>query len=455
MKTARAESKAGAKSSAKARAAVTPAPSAAEKIFTLVGGIWIGISLVKFGNPVIFDRMVTTPQNFAELVFTSWPIAWGYVLLAGAVLASFLVMKPSWSRGHWPIVLLAIWLFWQFLSSTRTIDKPLTAATLPHFVSCGVSLLIGWWALSRVRLGAYFWAPIMVAFFYTLFSGFDQQHGGLDAMRKAFYEQPDWQTYPKEYLLKMSSNRIFATFVYPNAFAGAILLLLPVVLWQAWDLTGKWPRVARGVLLGIFGYLAAGCLYWSGSKGGWLIALLMVAVWLLHLQFPRKLKVIFVTVGLVLGLAAFFIRFSGYFQKGATSVGARFTYWSAAVETVRDRPVFGSGPGTFSKAYAKIKPADAEMAKLTHNDYLEQASDSGIVGGLTFTGFILLSLGYLYRPARDGGSAMFTVWLGLLGWSAQAFIEFGLYIPGLAWPVFLFFGWLWGVREVRQIQPSS
>jgi O-antigen ligase len=455
VKTARAESKAGAKSGANTKVAVGAAPSAAEKVFALVAGIWIGISLVKFGNPIIFDRMVTAPQNVAELIFTAWPIAWGYLFFAGVALASLMVLRPRWSRDHWPILLLVIWLFWQFLSSTRTIDKALTAATLPHFVSCGVSLLVGWWALARVRLGAHFWVPIMAGFFYTLFSGFDQQHGGLEAMRKAFYEQPNWQAYPKEYLQKMSSNRIFATFVYPNAFAGAILLMLPVTLWQTWNLTGKWPRVARGVLFGIFGYLALGCLYWSGSKGGWLIALLMVAVWLLHLRFPRKLKVIFVTVGLVLGLAAFFIRFSGYFQKGATSVGARFTYWSAAVETVRERPVFGTGPGTFSKAYARIKPADAEMARLTHNDYLEQASDSGIVGGLTFTGFILLSMGCLYRTARERGWDTFAVWLGLLGWSAQAFIEFGLYIPGLAWPVFLFFGWLWGLREISEIQPSS
>ena len=37
---------------------------------------------------------------------------------------------------------------------------------------------------------------------------------------------------------------------------------------------------------------------------------------------------------------------------------------------------------------------------------------------------------------------MFAVWLGVLGWSLQSLVEFGLYIPALAWPAFTFLGWL-------------
>ena len=39
----------------------------------------------------------------------------------------------------------------------------------------------------------------------------------------------------------------------------------------------------------------------------------------------------------------------------------------------------------------------------------------------------------------------FAVWLGVAGLAAQEFVEFSLYIPSLAWPFFLFVGWLWGV----------
>jgi hypothetical protein len=36
----------------------------------------------------------------------------------------------------------------------------------------------------------------------------------------------------------------------------------------------------------------------------------------------------------------------------------------------------------------------------------------------------------------------FAVWLGMLGWALQGFVEFGLYIPALAWPAFVMLGWL-------------
>lgn len=423
-----------------------PADSPAAKLFVFFAGAWIGLSLLKFGNPVIFDQMIPAPRNPAEFFFTSWPIGWGYVLLAIVVLAALPVLRPSYRR-EWPIAALAVWLGWQFLSSTRTVDRQLTHITLIHFVSCAISLLLGWWALGRTRPGPWFWLPIFAGFFYVLFNGFDQHNGGLDAMRKSFYEQSNWQMYPKEYLAKMQSTRIFSTLVYPNALAGVILLFLPVSLWKIWEMTPRWPRIARGVVLGLIAYLGLGCLYWSGSKGGWLIALGMAAILFLHLNFSPRLKRALVVAGLMLGLIAFFIRFGGYFQRGATSVGARFTYWQAAIQTTLDHPVFGTGPGTFSVPFRKIKAPEAEMAKLAHNDYLEQASDSGIIGGLAFAIFVFASLALLYRKSVAGGGTFLMIWLGLAGWAAQAFIEFGLYIPALAWPVFLWFGWLWALPQ--------
>jgi O-antigen ligase len=429
----------------KVQARQAPALSGREILFLLAAGLWIGLSPVKFGNPVIFSSIITPPADLAEFVFVSWPVSWGYVVLALVVLASLPLLKPAFHKEHWPIGLLLLWLFWQFLSAGRTIDKQLSTPALVHFVSCVIALLLGYWALARTRVGMAFWAPVLAGLFYVFFTGFDQHHGGLEAVRKEFYSNPNWQMYPQEYIAKLQSNRIFSTLVYPNALAGTILLFLPVSLWKLWELTGRVPRVVRGVVVGLFGYLALGCLYWSGSKGGWLIALAMVAVGLMHFGFPRKIKIALIAGGLALGLTAFFVRYSSYFEKGATSVSARFIYWSAAVQITRENPVLGTGPGTFSAAYRKIKPPDAEMARLAHNDYLEQASDSGIVGALAFAGFVFGSLALLYRKAASAGWGFLLLWIGLLGWAAQALIEFSLYIPALSWPVFLFFGWLWGL----------
>jgi O-antigen ligase len=139
-------------------------------------------------------------------------------------------------------------------------------------------------------------------------------------------------------------------------------------------------------------------------------------------------------------------------------VTARFDYWRAAAQITFKNPVFGTGPGTFLIPYTRIKRPESEPSRLVHNDYLEQASDSGLPGFLFYTAFIAGAL-YWTRPGRidsvavKGGSTAAEpqtdwlrvwVWLGVLGWALQGFMEFGLYVPALAWPAFAFLGWLLG-----------
>ncbi len=190
----------------------------------------------------------------------------------------------------------------------------------------------------------------------------------------------------------------------------------------------------------------------------------------LRLKFKPIYKAGLVMAVLVLGLSAFFWKYSGFFMRGATSVSARFDYWRAAAQTVRERPVFGTGPGTFAIAYQRLKRPESEMSRMVHNDYLEQASDSGVMGCVLYTVFIVGALVWSFPrlecgagPVREKGGrrridyedddedekdcmrrgwVVFTIWLGVLGWSLQGLFEFGLYIPVLAWTAFVFMGWL-------------
>jgi O-antigen ligase len=120
---------------------------------------------------------------------------------------------------------------------------------------------------------------------------------------------------------------------------------------------------------------------------------------------------------------------------------ARLDYWRAAVRTTVSHPSFGTGPGTFQRPYAKIKSPDAEMARLAHNDYLEQFSDSGFPGGIFYCAWMAAMLALIAKSAWKSQSPVgFALFIGLLGWSIQELGEFGLYIPASAWTAFTFFG---------------
>jgi hypothetical protein len=45
------------------------------------------------------------------------------------------------------------------------------------------------------------------------------------------------------------------------------------------------------------------------------------------------------------------------------------------------------------------------------------------------------------------------LWLGTLGWALQSFVEFGLYLPALAWPAFAFLGCL--LRRRFELEPEN
>jgi hypothetical protein len=428
---------------------LAPAVDASEGVFAGAVGLWLALSLIKFGNPVIFDQQIHAPGNLDELLISPWPITWGYALLALVFLGGSKFCEWRTPAPMWLTVVPLGWLGWQFVSATQTVDRGLTLATLQHFVACVGAFYIGMLALARVtRLGP-FWLGLAGGFVVVLIAGWKQHFGGLEEMRRYFYGLPDWQNYPPEFLKKVSSNRIYSTLFYPNALAGVILLLMPASLSIVWDASRALPSPLKLLLTGTIGVLGLGSLYWSGSKSAWLIAMVQGSFVLLRSPLRMRCKVIFLVAALSLGLGLFWLNHQAYFGRGATSVAARFDYWRAACKTLATNPILGSGPGTFMVSYKKLKPPEAEMARLAHNDFLQQGSDSGWPGLLAYAAWIFGGIAMLY-PKCGTGLTSLSVWLGLTGMALQSFVEFGLYIPALAWPFFLLLGWRLGAEGIEE-----
>jgi O-antigen ligase len=415
-----------------------------EGIFSGVVGLWLALALIKFGNPAIFAGQISAPNNREELLFAPWPAQWGYLLLVPCVLLGLRFFRWPNDVPGWLIALPFIWLVWQGLSALQSVDSTLTGPTLVHFAANVAAFCLGLFAFPQVRHLRAFWVGLIGGLVVVLLIGLRQHFGGLEETRRFFYSQPDWQKSSPEFLKKVASDRIYSTLFYPNTLAGVILLLLPpslAILWEATRNSGVGVRV--GLLGGLFA-AGSGCLYWSGSKAGWLIGMVMVVVALLKARLKKSVRTGLVLALACAGLLGFWLAYRGYFQKGATSVSARFDYWSAAWQTVKLKPLLGTGPGTFMHSYKALKAPDAEMSRLVHNDYLQQGSDSGVVGLLAYAMFVLSALALLCRRYWRTTGWRFGAWLGLVGIALQGLVEFGLYIPAVAWPTFFMSGWLLG-----------
>lgn len=420
------------------------------RAFACFFGILLGLTLLKFVNPAVFEKLAEWPASGYEWVINSWPMVIGYWLLAAITVIGLFVVRWDIKAPRWLVVLPLLWLGWQFVSATHTVDTELTRSTLKHFTACVVCFYLGVFALGSLTNPVHFLWPISCAFVAVLAVGIQQHFGGLEASRQYFltYVYPQMASVPEDYLKRLSSDRIFSTQFYPNALAGVVLLVLPATLVVIWQGQRRFTLGARVFLVGLVGTAALACLYWSGSKGGWLLMLLLSMVASLRLQFSRRLKVVLVSAVLVMGLAGFALKYAGFFKRGATSVSARFDYWEAAARTTVAHPLLGTGPGTFGVAYKAIKRPESEMSRLTHNDYLQQASDSGVPGCLALLTLIIGSLAYSRPRGANGDSLLrFSIWLGLLGWALQSLLEFGLYIPALAWIGFSWLGWLVGTAK--------
>jgi hypothetical protein len=384
---------------------------------------------------------------------------------------------------------------------------------MKHFAGCLVCFYLGLFSLARVDRLTWFWFGMICGFSLVLASGLDQHFGGMERYRRFFFSQlelyPPAQPVKPEFLKRIASDRIYSTLFYPNVLAGALLLLLPVMMSATSDVASRlriahkaiqcavlvltatgasWLYLAdsttglvwmlavslaalvavpRWLLAGLMGSAGLACLFWSGSKGGWLLMLLLGLITLLRFPFGKLFKIGMLSLVLLGGLTGFFWKYSAFFKKGATSVSARFDYWRAAVQTTREQPILGTGPGTFAIAYQKVKRPESEMARLVHNDYLEQASDSGLPGFVMYAAFIVGGLIWGFPRSkiahaqkaeigeRESHWIAFAVWLGVLGWALQGLFEFGLYIPALAWPAFAFLGWLLGRKPIDKPEPES
>jgi O-antigen ligase len=267
-----------------------------------------------------------------------------------------------------------------------------------------------------------------------------------------------WQkifTYTKQFDIAEATG----TYINRNHFAGLLELTIPFALASAFYsfqrlLEGR--RTSRGesssgfqaiFYLFLMTIMVVGVVF-SRSRVGILATVFSVIFIALLAQLKAKRKVWMVGVflllvcvlgyGLWIGLDPVLARFEEVRQQGFLQMEGRAPLWKDALRVVRDYPLTGSGLGTFGIAFRRYQTSAVEFyVDHAHNDYLEFASETGLLGAaLLFLPILFLFfkmiISFLDDPRRYRRAVILGCIGSVLALLVHSVTDFNLHIPANA-----------------------
>jgi putative inorganic carbon (hco3(-)) transporter len=339
----------------------------------------------------------------------SWLLQWSEAI--GALLISIvLAFAPFVSTTLIGVLLAAVALYWAI---TTLADNSKIAATPIHFL-----VLLYWFiavlavatsSVKKVALVGLIKLTLYLVFFvlaarvlrsspvkswitaiFLLVSlvvstyGVYQQRIGVEPL--ATWNDPT--------SVMAQDTRVYSFLGNPNLLGSYLLpaialSIAAVFVWQKWL-----PKLLAVTMV----VVNLSCLYFTGSRGAWMGAVALVAVFLLLLRYwwheylPYWARVYLLQLALVgLGgtflLATIFVEplrlrvFSIFSGRADSSNNYRINVWEAVGRMIAARPLLGIGPG--NEAFNKVYPLymNTKYSALSaYSIYLETLVETGIIG---------------------------------------------------------------------------
>ena len=178
---------------------------------------------------------------------------------------------------------------------------------------------------------------------------------------------------------------------------------------------GTWPGPATSSTLTLMAIpITAWALVVEQTRSAWLGALVGLAL----VAVARAPRLLWVLAGLV---ALLLVARPAPVMKRLTVSDAssvdRYYMWQAGIDMIRDKPVFGQGPGMIPLAYERFRWPEATDRALSHlhNNALQFAAERGLPCAVIWLWWIALPLGRAYREWRLGAWDARSVSVGALG----------------------------------------
>ena len=258
-------------------------------------------------------------------------------------------------------------------------------------------------------------------------------------------------------------TRARGPFVNPDHLAAYLNLVLPLavagVLFP--NMAGRKNRDIFRVLCGLTAFLGASALIMSLSRAGWIGLFLgfitFVALCgaippedrprILRMRRRVALPLAVAGVGTLVLVSALFIGPEGRRRADVrlketvaqqVSLPFRLDVWRDTLPMIRDFPVFGIGLDGFEDLYPHYQSPPWVAARVTaaHNDYLQLAAETGVVGSALMCWFFVAAGRRLYRGLGRLAPAARPLSAALLAAAAvvafHEVFDFSLHIPAVA-----------------------
>lgn len=237
-----------------------------------------------------------------------------------------------------------------------------------------------------------------------------------------------------DFLTRIESREIFATFLSSNVFAGFLALALPITLGLALacikaDASRRF-RIASATILGAAAALEAVLLVLTKSKGGLAAALAGVAVFavaaLYRLLSKRAFTAVICTAAILAVAAGFLVfpRAGQFMDEARTSIDVRLGYWRTTGRIIADNFLDGVGPGNFETFYLQHKEVGEREVRNPHNAALLVLAEGGLFSLALFAAFWILV--FAGGPPEANARAPSRAFAAAAALPAAALLEMGL-----------------------------
>lgn len=418
-----------------------------ESSFLLQFGEAIGALLISL--VFIFGPFITTG------LIGVWLIAiMGYWLI--------LTLSDTQKPGFSPIHFL-VFLFWG-ISAVAVALSPVKMAAFSGFIK--LTLYLGFFVFcARIMR-----SPRFTNYLITVVLGIGLIVGCYGVRQQIFgVEQLATWNDPTSELA--GATRVYSYLGNPNLLSAYLLpsIAFGIAAFFVWR--GLLPKLLAITIT----LVNTACLYFTGSRGGWIAMLALMTAFLLLFfvwfknnlsPFWRKwlLPLVFAVLGglmfaAIISVDSLRIRVMSIFMgRQDSSNNFRINVWMAVLDMIRDHPFIGIGPG--NDAFNKIYPlymSPKYSALSAYSVLLQTAVETGIIGLSIFVWLIVVTVNQGVQQIqrfRDQNNA-YGMWLiaavaGMAGLMAQGLFDTVWYRPQIntLW-------WFLVALIASQYQPKS